>query len=62
MELIQSEEFKAINERNIKMLNSINNALKEKILLKREILAKKLSMLDEINKFYQHKAKGTALI
>lgn len=58
MQIRQSEEFKAARSKSIKELNLINNALKEKILLKREILAKKLAMLDEINKFYQHKAKG----
>ena len=33
--------------------NFVNNSLKEKILLKREILKKKLRMLEEINKVYQ---------
>jgi len=54
----QSPEYQKERSENISMTNMINNSLRDKILLKREILKKKLKMLEEINQVYQTKTQG----
>lgn len=53
----QAKRTELLNETNF-----INNSLKEKILLKRELLKKKLRMLEEINKVYQNEAASKFLV
>ena len=58
LSVLKHEGFQDSETDTIEFMNYINNSIRDKILVKREILAKKLNMLEQVHKTYQQLNQG----